>query len=86
MDYSGSGLVDMTSFIRAISKSTVQKAAKLTEDSYEWELDILMRIRNWWKREGISVEDAFRIVDRDFDGEISKEDIRMFLFDVLKIP
>jgi len=45
-----------------------------------------MRIRNWWKREGISVEDAFRIVDRDFDGEISKEDIRMFLFDVLKIP
>ena len=31
------------------------------------------------------MEDAFRTVDRDFDGEISKRDIRCFLVDILKV-
>lgn len=57
----------------------------ITEDSYEWALNALFRLRQWWQSEAISVEDAFRTVDRDFDGEISKNDIRMFLLEVLKM-
>ena len=33
----------------------------------------------------ISKEDAFRMVDIDFDGNISKEDIRQFLSRSLKM-
>lgn len=33
----------------------------------------------------VNKEDAFRIVDVDFDGNISKEDLKSFLLDVLKL-
>ena len=31
------------------------------------------------------MEDAFRTFDKDFDGEISKGDIKLFMMDILKI-
>lgn len=34
----------------------------------------------------MSPEDAFRIIDIDFDGNISKKDLESFLKDILKIP
>ena len=58
---------------------------EVTEDNWNWELQILFKIRNWCKRENLTVEDAFRTFDKDFDGEISKSDIRLFITDILKI-
>lgn len=34
----------------------------------------------------MSPEDAFRIIDIDFDGNISKKDLESFLRDILKVP
>ena len=34
----------------------------------------------------MSPEDAFRIIDIDFDGNISKKDLESFLKDILKVP
>jgi len=34
----------------------------------------------------LSPEDAFRIIDIDFDGNISKKDLESFLRDILKVP
>ena len=44
-----------------------------------------MSIKRWIKKEELSTQDAFRIVDQDFDGLISKEDLKKFLIDVLKV-
>lgn len=33
----------------------------------------------------LSYEDAFRIIDRDFDGVISRDDLLSFMIDILKI-
>ncbi len=57
----------------------------VTEDDWDWELEILFKIRNWCKRENLTVEDAFRTFDKDYDGEISKGDIKTFLVDIMKI-
>jgi Ca2+-binding EF-hand superfamily protein len=57
----------------------------LTEDDWDWELEILFKIRNWCQRENITIEDAFRTFDKDFDGQINKSDLRTFLKDILKI-
>lgn len=57
----------------------------LSEDDWDWELEMLNKIRNWCKRENLTVEDAFRTFDKDFDGEISKGDIRLFMRDIFKL-
>lgn len=41
---------------------------RLNEDDWDWELEILFKIRNWCQRENITIEDAFRTFDKDFDG------------------
>lgn len=37
------------------------------------------RIRKWYKKEGISVEDSFRAIDRSFNREISVKDLDVFM-------
>ena len=43
------------------------------------------KIRHWFNGEGISVEDAFRVFDKDFDGRIDRCDIRDFCTEILRI-
>lgn len=71
--------------MKYISKSIIQKMPKLQEDDWDWELEILFKIRNWRQRQNLTIEDAFRTFDKDFDGEISKGDIKTFILDILKI-
>ena len=41
------GLIDLNTFLRAITKSIVQKMPDVEEDNFDWELEILFKIRNW---------------------------------------
>jgi len=45
---------------------------------------MLERIRKWARNERLSADDAFRVLDRDFDGIISKNDLDGFVREVLK--
>jgi Ca2+-binding EF-hand superfamily protein len=45
---------------------------------------VLERIRRWARSERLKPEDAFRVLDRDFDGAISKRDLEGFVREVLK--
>lgn len=85
MDKQRIGLVDLNTFLKYVGKSIVQKMAPVEEDDFDWELEILFKIRNWVNRENLTVEDAFRTFDKDYDGEISKADIHTYLLDILKI-
>ena len=44
-----------------------------------------MQIRTWFLREKFSVEDAFRALDKHYDGDIGEDDLYNFLKDVIKI-
>lgn len=47
-------------------------------------METIARIREWYRAEGISLFDAFRTMDKDFDGFINKADLKTFLVEVLK--
>ncbi|CAK76335.1 unnamed protein product (macronuclear) [Paramecium tetraurelia] len=85
MDKQKIGLIDLNTFVKFLSKSIIQQMPQLSEDDWDWELEILFKIRNWCQRENITIEDAFRTFDKDFDGQINKTDLRTFLKDILKI-
>jgi len=42
-------------------------------------------MKHWFNLEALKIEDAFRVLDSDFDGYIGKKDIEKFLKDVLHI-
>lgn len=43
-------------------------------------------MKEWFWKEGITVEEAFRVIDHDFDGYIKKNDIEHFIINVLQTP
>lgn len=43
-------------------------------------------MRDWFKTEKLTLEDAFRVFDKDFDSVISKKDLSCFLEEVIKCP
>lgn len=46
---------------------------------------MLKQIKKWQKTEELKVEDAFRVMDADFDGMINKKDLKNFLISSLKL-
>ena len=38
-----------------------------------------MRIREWFAREKLTVEDAFKTLDKNYNGEIRENDLYEFL-------
>lgn len=40
----------------------------------------------WFKKENLSAQEAFKLVDSDFDGNINHEDLKKFLKNILHVP
>jgi Ca2+-binding EF-hand superfamily protein len=85
MDKQNTGLINQASFLEYIGKSLLKPMPEVTEDNFDWELAAIKRLREWRKEENVSMEDAFRVIDQDFDGNISKNDLRKFLEEIFKI-
>ena len=47
MDKQKIGLIDFNTFNRYLGKSIIKKMPNLTEDDWDWEMEILFKIRNW---------------------------------------
>lgn len=85
MDRLHIGMVDLSNFLKAMNKSSVSKEQPITEDNFNWEMDIIVRIRDWFAQQRFTVEDAFRTLDKNFQGQIFEKDIRTFLIEQIKL-
>ena len=86
MDKNEIGLVDYKNFLDIIQSSAAKDLKKNNiTDSFDWENSIIEQIKNWVVSERITVEEAFKSFDRDFDGYVKKEDLRWSLINILKI-
>ena len=53
-------------------------------DTFKWEEDVIEKLREHIISNRLTVEEAFKTFDKDFDGKISKEDLRWTIINVLK--
>jgi Ca2+-binding EF-hand superfamily protein len=83
IDKLGTGLITFDSFLSVIKDSNIDP--KPLKDSWSWENETIERIRVWILSQSLSVENAFRAFDSDFDGVISKDDLKSGLKTVLKL-
>lgn len=82
-DKKNMGLVDFDTFAEILKYSDLKSTQ--TNDSWDWENGTLEKIRTWIVMEDVSIEEAFRAFDKDFDGIMSKEDLKKALVGVLKL-
>jgi Ca2+-binding EF-hand superfamily protein/nucleoid DNA-binding protein len=76
------GLINFETFSEILKYSSF-KTPK-TQDSWDWENQALDRIRAWILKENVTIEEAFRAFDKDFDGVLSQEDLKKSLVAILK--
>ena len=53
-------------------------------DTFKWEEDVIEKLREYIISNRLTVEEAFKTFDKDFDGKISKEDLSWTIINVLK--
>jgi len=70
MDRQKIGMVDLKGFLKAMRKSLITKEVQVTDDNLNWEMDMIIRIREWFAKEKLTVEDAFRTIDKHYKGII----------------
>jgi Ca2+-binding EF-hand superfamily protein len=86
MDRTHIGMIDFDNFLKVMKKSVLDNLEEKAEDNFDWQVDVIKQIQTWYFNSGIRSEDAFRIIDSDFDQCIGKNDLRHFLQTVLFIP
>jgi len=86
MDKNKIGLVDYQNFLDIIQATGASKIKKNDfSDSFDWENSVIEKIKAWILKEKITIEEAFKCFDRDFDGFINKEDLKWAIVSILKV-
>lgn len=55
------------------------------QDSFNWQEDVINQIKRWVKNSKLNAIEAFRSFDQDFNGLISKQDMKQSLIQYLDI-
>ena len=83
MDKNNIGLITYEQFLDVLRLQKIDK--QTVQDNFDWETDIIHKIKNWIVKQRITVEEAFKCFDNDFDGHISKDDLRNSLVELLEV-
>lgn len=57
----------------------------VTEDSFDWEQGIIKSVLDWILDKRLSLSEAFKLIDFNFDGVISIQDLQSFLRESLQV-
>jgi Ca2+-binding EF-hand superfamily protein len=85
MDKNKIGLIDYPNFLEIIQLSSANTKKQGCEDNFDWENGIIEKIKDWINRERITVEEGFKCFDKDFDGYISKDDLKWGIVSILEV-
>ena len=74
-------MIDYKTFLSVLDPDR----AAITRDNWNWQNNIIEEIKRWMERENLTISQAFKIIDADFDGLIGRKDLRTYLNKVLGI-
>lgn len=77
------GQIDYPSFLRILRD--VEIDPKASSENWDWEHDVISKIKAWKAGQKLPTEAVFRAFDRDFDGILSKTDLTESLDRLLKL-
>ena len=83
MDQNNIGLVEYNSFLEILQITQVSKPKVTVPDNFDWEEKIVKKLKNCICSSQITVEEAFKSFDHDFDGVVSKDDLKWTLINLL---
>jgi Ca2+-binding EF-hand superfamily protein len=83
MDKNNIGLISYDQFLEVLRLENIEK--KTIEDNFDWESGVIDKLKQWIVSQNLTVEEAFKCFDKDFDGFVSKADLRASLLDILEI-
>lgn len=81
MDRAGLSMIDYKVFLELLEGGN---ASAIRHEKFDWVTACIQSIRDWFGKSGLLPTDAFKVVDRDFDGYITDRDLVAFLSDTLK--
>jgi len=84
MDKNQTGLISYDQFLEVLKLENFEK--KTVEDNFDWEQEQINSIKQWIVQQRLTVPEAFKCFDKDFDGFISKQDLKESLIEILEIP
>lgn len=89
MDSNGIGMVNAGQFEDVLDSKAPIKIVRnqnLVEDDFKWQEDTIKGIKKYVRLNQLSPLDAFKFFDQDFDGQISKQDMKTSLEKYVEIP
>jgi|JI61114C2RNA_FD_contig_41_2265277_length_4231_multi_3_in_0_out_0_8 Ca2+-binding EF-hand superfamily protein len=81
MDRANLSMIDYKVFLELLEGGN---ESSIRHEKFDWVKVCIQSIRDWASRSGLLPADAFKVVDRDFDGYITDRDLNTFLCDTLK--
>jgi Ca2+-binding EF-hand superfamily protein len=83
LDTYGNGLIEYKDFEENLIKTEGSVNQIKIKDSFTWEIDIIYKIKDYAVSNNLSIDDLFKVLDKDFDGKISQQDLRSFIIEIL---
>lgn len=77
MDKQSVGLINYTQFLDVLKQFKVDPVT--TSDNFDWEHQVINKIRDWILTKQCTVEEAHKCFDLDFDGVVNKADLKRSL-------
>lgn len=70
-------MIDYKTFLTFVNSENNPKTE--TFEKFDWVEDTLAKIKSWYKSSNLTLEDAFKIIDKDSDTYLNEKDIIAFL-------
>ena len=86
MDKNNIGMIDFKQFYKTMNMNLTKDMAEEKFDNFDFQVNTIRKIHEWVDKNNLSPDDAFRVIDHDFDGFLSRSDLSRFLKTILHLP